>query len=138
MRKPFHLPEYFRRSIPRGPSSVCSESHSPQIIIITIMISFIALVLTPPIIASVSALTLNGPTLMLAGSAVTNVTRTNFIYECNKWKYGENLNIASCLEVLDQIDDHSTVEQTYGERYQGPFDVKLPKRYISCMLAPPS
>ena len=52
----------------------------------------------------------------------------------NKVEYGENLNIASCLEALDQIDEHSTVEQSYGERYKGVFDVKLPIRYVSCSL----
>ena len=97
------------------------------------MISLATFVLAIPIIASVSALTLNGP-LMLASTAVTNVTGINYIHSCNKVEYGENLNIASCLEALDQIDDHSTVEQSYGERYKGVFDVKLPIRYVSCSL----
>ena len=102
------------------------------------MISLAALVLALPIIASVSALRLNGPTLMLASTAVTNVTGTNYIHDCNKRQYGENLDIASCIEALDQIDDHATVEQTYGERYKGVFDVKLPIRYISCSIPLPS
>ena len=102
------------------------------------MILFAALVLALPIIANASALTLNGPALMLAGSAMTNVTSSNYIHQCKGTTYGLNLNIASCLEALDQIDESSTVEQTYGQRYQGSFDVKLPKRYISCLLAPPN
>ena len=115
-------------------SSVCSEFYLLPTLVTTIMISLAALVLALPIIASVSALTLNAPTLMLASTAVTNVTRANYVHQCNKRDYGENLNIARCLEALDQIDDHSTVEQSYGERYKGVFDVKLPVRYISCWL----
>ena len=130
MRKPSHLLRYLRWNI----SVFCMLSIALlPIIVTTIMSSLATLVLALPIIVSVSALTINGP-LMLASTAVTNVTGTNYIHSCNKVESGGNLNIASCLEALDQIDDHSTVEQSYGERYKGVFDVKLPIRYISCSL----
>ena len=69
---------------------------------------------------------------MLLDPSTANVTEIPYDLHCDGRKYGTDLNIASCTEALDQIDASSTVDQTYGPRFRGPYDVKLPKRYISC------
>ena len=97
------------------------------------MINLILFLLALPNVIIVSALALtNNPSLVLAGSVITNVTSVNYFHECNGRRYSTNLNRASCMDALSQIDGSSTTEQTYGPRFQGPFDVKLPKRYASC------
>ncbi|KAL9133091.1 MAG: hypothetical protein Q9175_005730 [Cornicularia normoerica] len=104
------------------------------------MILLTALVLALPSTTIISALTLNSPSLILAGSAIANVTSSNYIHQCDGTAYGSNLNSASCTEALNEINASLTMEQTYGQRYTGPFDVKLPKRYISsdglCVIQP--
>ena len=86
-------------------------------------------------ITIVSTLTLNNTILILPGSTITNATSSNYIHQCDGTAYGYGLDIASCTEALDQIQHSSTIEQTYGPRYKGRFDVKLPKRYISCSFS---
>lgn len=102
----------------------------------TIMILLTALVLALPSTTIISALTLNSPSLILAGSVIANVTSSNYIHQCDGTAYGSSLNSASCTEALNEINASLTMEQTYGQRYTGLFDVKLPKRYISCSFTP--
>ena len=98
------------------------------------MITLTRVILTLPSILPISALTLIDPSLVLPGS---NLVNANFAHECSGLNYGRNLDSASCIEALSQIDASSTIEQTYGQRYTGRFDVKLPKRYISCSSSIP-
>ena len=97
------------------------------------MVSSTAFVLGLLNLITVSALTLNGPWDSVNASS-------NYICRCSDRRHGRNLDSASCVEALRQIDASSTVEQTYGERYTGPYDVKLPKRYTSsnglCAIEP--
>ena len=102
----------------------------------TIMIPLTPFVLALSSMTTVSALTVNSPSLILPGSAKTNATGLNYIHLCEGSVYGYDLDIASCTEALDQIDSTSTTEQTYGARFTGPYDVKLPFRYISCSFPP--
>ncbi|CAF9929454.1 MAG: hypothetical protein ALECFALPRED_004328, partial [Alectoria fallacina] len=95
------------------------------------MISFTTFVLAFSSLTIVSALTLTNPSLILPGSTIANVSSSNYIHRCDGIAYGRDLDSASCDEALDQIDASSTIQQTYGQRLTGPFDVKLPKRYIS-------
>lgn len=101
------------------------------------MISFAALLLALPSITIVSALTLNSPSLILPGSATTNVSISNYVHQCDGTLYGRDVDSTSCAEALSQIDASSTMEQTYGPRLAGSFDVRLPKRYISCPFLRP-
>lgn len=85
---------------------------------------------------AVSALTLTRPSLIQPGSAITNVTNSlSYVFKCSGSDYGHNLDSASCMDALRQINATSTVEQTYGMRFTGPYDVKLPKRYISGLFS---
>ena len=112
------------------------EFHLLRLIEAAIMIAFIALVLAFPNIISVFALDLIKPSLILPGSAIANVTDSHYIYQCSGEQYGHNLDSTSCNDALSQIDISSTIPQTWGQRLTGPFDVKLPKRYISCSFLP--
>lgn len=98
----------------------------------TIMISFTAFVFAISSISIVFALTLTNPSLIQQGSTTANVTNSDYIYECDGTRYGYDLDSTSCTEALDQINFYSTTQQTYGLRYTGQFDVKLPQRYLSC------
>ena len=93
------------------------------------MIALAAAVLTLPSIITVSALTLTKPSLLLPNSTVVDA---NYAYKCSGDSRGRNLDSASCMEALGQIDASSTVQQSWGQRGTGAFDVKLPKRYTSC------
>ena len=112
-----------------------SKSQLLPIVDATIMISIVVFLFAFSSITIVSTLTLNNTLLILPGSTVTNVTSSNYIYHCDGTAYGYSLDIASCTEALDQMAHSSTIEQTYGPRSRGPFDVKLPKRYISCSFS---
>lgn len=100
-----------------------------------VMIALTAFVLALLSRLTVSALTLTGPSLIQPGSAITNVTSLSYVFKCSGSEYGHNLDSASCMDALRQIDATSTVEQTYGMRFTGPYDVKLPKRYISGLFS---
>ena len=100
------------------------------------MFALTAFMLAFPSTITVSALTLENPSSILAGSATGNLTDSHYIHECLGNEYGYNLDIAGCADALSQIDASSTIEQTYGPRFKGLFDVKLPKRYISCSFSP--
>ena len=93
------------------------------------MIILAAVVLTLPSIITVSALTLSKPSLLLPNSTTVNV---NYAYKCSGDSQGRNLDSASCMEALAEIDAHSTRQLSWGQRGTGPYDVKLPKRYTSC------
>lgn len=101
-----------------------------------IVFAAFAFVFAFPSTVVVSALTQNNPSLILAGSATANLTNSNYIHKCSGTEYGYDLDSASCADAVSQIDASSTIEQTYGPRFEGPFDVKLPKRYISCSFSP--
>ena len=109
-----------------------------SIIGIATMVSFTTVLLAFPIIIVQSLVILNTPSLTQPGSNATNTTSSNPFFQCNGEKFGYNLDWRSCTEALSQIDATSTAEQTYGPRLKGPFDVKLPQRYISCSISPPS
>ena len=94
---------------------------------------FTAFLLAIPV---VSALTLTKPSLILSGSAIANVTNSHYIHRCDGRDYGYDLDSTSCTEALNQIDILSTAQQTYGPRFRGSFDVRLPRRYISCWFPP--
>lgn len=107
-----------------------------SIIKATIMIAMIAFIVGLPSITTVSGLTLNTTSLILPDSAVANVTNSHYIHHCDGRQFGYDLDSTSCTEALSQIDIFSTTQQTYGPRYSGLFDVKLPRRYISCSFPP--
>ena len=115
-------------------------SQSLSIIETTTMVSFTALVLALPSVVVRCAVISNTPSLILPGSGsnTTNTNNSNAVYRCNGPRFGYNLDWRSCTEALSQIDASSTMEETYGPRFKGPFDVKLPKRYISCSFLSPS
>lgn len=96
------------------------------------MVSLTAFVLAFPSVIIVSAITLTKPSLILPGSAIKNLTAFNYIYDCSGIVWGFDLDSTSCNDALSQIDASSTIQQTYGPRLRGSFDVKLPRRYISC------
>ena len=98
------------------------------------MIALAAVVLTLPSIITVSALTLIQPSLLLPNSSTLNA---NYAYKCSGASQGINLDSASCLEALGQIDASSTRQLTWGQRGTGSFDVKLPKWYASCTSSVP-
>lgn len=104
------------------------------------MVPFATIVLAYANLNPVSALTPNKPPLILTGSAIANVSSSNYIYQCDGVAYGRDLSSTSCAEALNQIDDSSTIEMTYGPRLAGTFDVRLPQRYISpdgrCIIEP--
>lgn len=100
------------------------------------MIQFATIALAYASLNTVSALTSNNPSLILTNSATANVSSSNYIHQCDGAAYGRDLNSTSCANALDQIDSSSTIEMTYGQRYTGLFDVKLPQRYISCTFSP--
>lgn len=69
---------------------------------------------------------------------ITTVLRDSKI-DCDQRRFG-NPPAASCKDAIDQIPhDPATVihnlERSYGPR-GGIFDVRLPKRFISCTLLP--
>ena len=99
------------------------------------MIALAAVVLTLPSIITVSALTLTNPSLLLPNSTTANA---NYAYKCSGDSQGRNLDSASCMEALRQIDATSTRQLTWGQRGTGLFDMKLPKRYTSCSSSHPS
>ena len=99
------------------------------------MIALAAVVLTLPSIVTVSALTLTNPSLLLPNSTTANA---NYAYKCSGDSQGRNLDSASCMEALRQIDATSTRQLTWGQRGTGLFDMKLPKRYTSCSSSLPS
>ena len=104
------------------------------------MALFIQVLLAFAIINLVSALTIPNPPMILpasttVGSTITNATNSHYIHQCSGMQ-GYNLNSASCLEALRQIDILSTTQHTYGVRFKGLYDVKLPQRYISCSFPP--
>lgn len=113
-------------SLPKTPRAITIKC--------TIMIALAAVVLTLPSIITVSALTLTNPSLLLPNSTIVNA---NYAYKCSGASQGRNLDSASCMEALRQIDAHSTRQQTWGQRGEGSFDVKLPKRYTSCWSSLP-
>ena len=92
------------------------------------MISLAAVVLTLPSIITVSALTITNPSLLLSNSTSVNA---NYPYKCSGGSQGRNLDSASCMEALGQIDAFSTRQLTWGQRGTGSFDQRLPKRYSS-------
>lgn len=107
-----------------------------------VLVSIVMAALTACVLAllcrlTVSALTLTKPSVIQPGSGgITNVSSLGYVYTCSGAEYGHNLDSASCMDALHQIDASSTVEQTYGMRFTGPYDVKLPKRYISGLRSP--
>lgn len=103
--------------------------------VLIVMTALTAIVLALLSRLTISALTLTGPSLIQPGSSITNVTSLSYVYTCSAAEYGHNLDSASCMDALHQIDDSSAIEQTYGMRFTGPYDVKLPKRYISGWLS---
>lgn len=101
------------------------------------MTAFAAFVLALPSITVVPALTLTSPSLILpVGSANANMTSLEYTYQCDGPRYGYDVDRASCAEALSQSDASSRVSQSYGQRFTGPFDVKLPRRYISSSRNP--
>ena len=50
-------------------------------------------------------------------------------YDCNSRAYGRNLNLRSCLQAIDSINDYD-LPQTFGERGQGKWDINLPFRFL--------
>lgn len=124
--------------IPQGrPLFLLLNSQLPSTIEITTMVSITIFVLALPCMLVKSLVILDTPSLTQPGSNATNTNSSNAFYRCNGLKFGYNLDWSSCNEALSQIDASSTTEQTYGPRYQGQFDVKLPKRYISCLFPHP-
>ena len=108
------------------------------IIEVTTMAAVIGFVLASLSILIVSASTLSNPSLILPSSAKANATSSNYIHRCDGTAFGHDLDTISCVEALSQIDVSSTTQQTYGARFSGPYDVKLPKRYINCSVSHPS
>ena len=54
-------------------------------------------------------------------------------YSCNGDRFGRNLSPKSCLQAWSFIPVRITMELSFGERDDGcPYDVGLPKRYLSC------
>lgn len=122
--------------LPRPPSFWFLIPYFLSIDEVNNMVVVTAFALAFPSIIIVSALTLNNPSLMLPNSTLANITSSNYIHTCDGSFYGYDLNPMSCIEALTQIDASSTTQQTYGPRLAGRFDVKLPKRYISCSVCP--
>lgn len=116
-----------------NPSETATSSWSSALVVMTALAAFV-LVLALLCRPTISALTLTGPSLIQPGFAVTNATSLGYGFTCSGAEYGRNLDSASCMDALHQIDASSAVEQTYGMRFTGPYDVKLPKRYISGLL----
>lgn len=100
------------------------------------MVSLATFLLALPCITVKSLVISHTPSLTLPSTTTTNSTSSNPSFQCNGDVYGYNLDWESCTEAMNQIDASSTTEQTYGQRYQGRFDVRLPKRYISCSYFP--
>lgn len=98
------------------------------------MIALAAVVLALPSLITVSALTITNPSLLLPNSTIVDA---NYAYQCSGDSQGRNLDSASCMEALGQIDASSTPQKTWGQRGTGAFDVKLPKRYTSCSSSLP-
>ena len=69
------------------------------------------------------------PSLNSSSSGSLFVDKPKYI--CNGATYGRNLNIRSCLDTLESIQEYH-LPQTFGERGSGTkWDINLPFRFLS-------
>ena len=79
---------------------------------------------------SSTAATQHGNTTLALPPPISSVTNPAGYVECYGSRFGIDLSKQSCVDALGSLPVDITL-RTFGQRDKGPFDILLPRRYLS-------